>query len=187
MARWALYTGWKLYTGQLCRKYKATENFGKLSSDHNIQGDCYIQGRYIQVWLYYPFKGPLKQEGAHIFPTLQPTFTSISKFVTLTAFWVRFCIFFVFSLLAPPPPPFRRFNSPLLMVTNKILFFFTEDRDTVNNKFVLAKLFAFEYFGEIIRESIIILNPADQLIFNSNMKKSNCTASYSKGFLRLYN
>ena len=29
---------------------KATENFGKLSGDRNIQGDCYIQGeRYIQV------------------------------------------------------------------------------------------------------------------------------------------
>ena len=28
-----------LYTGQLCRKYKATENFGKLSSDSIIQGD----------------------------------------------------------------------------------------------------------------------------------------------------
>ena len=29
------------YTGQLCRKYKATENFAKLSSDHNIRGDHY--------------------------------------------------------------------------------------------------------------------------------------------------
>ena len=28
-----------------CRKYKATENLGKLSSDHNIQGDSYKQGR----------------------------------------------------------------------------------------------------------------------------------------------
>ena len=29
---------------------KATGNFGKLSGDRNIQGDCYIQGdRYIQV------------------------------------------------------------------------------------------------------------------------------------------
>ena len=28
-----LYTWWPLYTGQLCRKYKATENFGKLPSD----------------------------------------------------------------------------------------------------------------------------------------------------------
>ena len=29
---------------------KATENFGKLSGDRNIQGDCCIQGdRYIQV------------------------------------------------------------------------------------------------------------------------------------------
>ena len=111
MARWVLYTGWMLYTGQLSRKYKATENFGKLSSDHNIQGDRYIQGRYIQVWPYYPFKGPLEQEGAHTFPTLM-------------AFWVRFCIFFVLSLLPPSPPPRpRRFNSPLLMVTNKILFF----------------------------------------------------------------
>ena len=41
--------GDNLYTsGQLCRKFKATENFGKLSGDCNIQGDRYIQGR-----LYY--------------------------------------------------------------------------------------------------------------------------------------
>ena len=33
-----------LYTGQLCRKYKATKNLGKLSRDCNIQGDRYIQG-----------------------------------------------------------------------------------------------------------------------------------------------
>ena len=32
-----------LYAGQLCKKYKATEKFGKLSGDRNIQG------RYIQV------------------------------------------------------------------------------------------------------------------------------------------
>ena len=38
-----------LYTGQLCRKYKATENFGKLSSDCNIQGDHHIQRSYIEV------------------------------------------------------------------------------------------------------------------------------------------
>ena len=30
-----------LYTGQLCRKYKATENFWKLYGDRNIQGDHY--------------------------------------------------------------------------------------------------------------------------------------------------
>ena len=30
----------------ICRKYKAIENFGKLS------GDRYIQGSYIQVWIY---------------------------------------------------------------------------------------------------------------------------------------
>ena len=30
----------------ICRKYRAIENFGKLS------GDRYIQGRYIQVWIY---------------------------------------------------------------------------------------------------------------------------------------
>ena len=53
MARWPLYTGWPLKIGQLCRKYKVTENFGKLSSDHDIQGDRYIQGHYIQVWQYY--------------------------------------------------------------------------------------------------------------------------------------
>ena len=29
-------------TGQLCRKYNATENFGKLSSDRNIQCDRHI-------------------------------------------------------------------------------------------------------------------------------------------------
>ena len=52
MARWLLQTGWPLYTAQLCRKYKATENFGKLSGDRNIQGDRYTQGRYIKVWLY---------------------------------------------------------------------------------------------------------------------------------------
>ena len=28
---------------------KATRNFGKLSGVRNIQGDCYIHGRYIQV------------------------------------------------------------------------------------------------------------------------------------------
>ena len=54
MAKWpALSTGCLLYTGQLCREYKGTENSGKLSSDRNIQGDRYIQGSYIQVWLYY--------------------------------------------------------------------------------------------------------------------------------------
>ena len=37
------------YTGQLCRKNKATENFGKLSGNRNIQGDSYIQGCYRQV------------------------------------------------------------------------------------------------------------------------------------------
>ena len=44
-------TGGPLYTGQLCRKYKATENFGKLSGDCIIQGDYihYKQGRYIQI------------------------------------------------------------------------------------------------------------------------------------------
>ena len=35
-----------LYTGQLGRKYKATENFGKLSGDRNIQGVCYIGPLY---------------------------------------------------------------------------------------------------------------------------------------------
>ena len=39
MAKWPLYTGWPLYSGQLCRKYKATENFGKLCGDHDIQAD----------------------------------------------------------------------------------------------------------------------------------------------------
>ena len=43
-----LYPG-PLYTGQLCRKYKTTENFGKLSGDCDVQGERYIQGRYIQV------------------------------------------------------------------------------------------------------------------------------------------
>ena len=28
---------------------KATGHFGKLSGDRNIQGDCYIRGRYKQV------------------------------------------------------------------------------------------------------------------------------------------
>ena len=51
MARWLLNTGWPLHTAQLCRKYKATENFGKLSGDRNIQYDCYVQGRYIQARL----------------------------------------------------------------------------------------------------------------------------------------
>ena len=33
------------------QKTEATENVGKLSGDrnNNIQGDCHIQGRYIQV------------------------------------------------------------------------------------------------------------------------------------------
>ena len=36
---------WLLYTGELCRRYKATENFGKFSSDCNIQGDhCIYTG-----------------------------------------------------------------------------------------------------------------------------------------------
>ena len=35
-----------LNTGQLCRKYKATENFEKLSGERNIQGDCLYTGRY---------------------------------------------------------------------------------------------------------------------------------------------
>ena len=43
-----LYPG-PLYTGQLSRKYKTTENFGKLSGDCDVQGERYIQGRYIQV------------------------------------------------------------------------------------------------------------------------------------------
>ena len=37
-----------LYTGQLCRKYKTTENFGKLSGDHNIQSDRYIQVNFAE-------------------------------------------------------------------------------------------------------------------------------------------
>ena len=84
MARWLVLYRVTTYTGQLCKKYKATENFGnlsgdhnihafdryiqvnfaeniikvtgnfgKLSGDHNIQGDHYIQGHYVQVWLYY--------------------------------------------------------------------------------------------------------------------------------------
>ena len=73
------------------------------------------------------------------------------------------------------------------MATNKILFFSIEDHDRVNSKFVLGKLFAFECFREKIVESTIILNPAHQLIFSSNIKKSNCPASYSKRFLTLYN
>ena len=40
---------WPLYTGNLCRKYKATENFGKLSGDRNILVDHYILGSYIKV------------------------------------------------------------------------------------------------------------------------------------------
>jgi len=55
-ARWSLYTWWPLYTGQLCRKYKATGNFGKLSGDRNIQGDRYIQGPDTQVWPYHEFR-----------------------------------------------------------------------------------------------------------------------------------
>ena len=31
MARWPWYTGWPLYSGQLCRKYKATEILGSCS------------------------------------------------------------------------------------------------------------------------------------------------------------
>ena len=67
------------YTGQLCRNYKATENFGKLSnfrrptdewlrhidiyflattiicslSTLNIQGNCYIQGCFILVCIHW--------------------------------------------------------------------------------------------------------------------------------------
>ena len=48
-ARWQLYTGWPLYTGQLCRKNKGTENFGKLPGDRNIQCDRYIQGRVYDI------------------------------------------------------------------------------------------------------------------------------------------
>ena len=33
------YRGTAIYTGQLCRKYKATENFGKSFGDSIIQGD----------------------------------------------------------------------------------------------------------------------------------------------------
>ena len=47
MARWPLYTGCPLYTGQLCRKNKATENFGKLSGDRNIE--CDRQGRVYDI------------------------------------------------------------------------------------------------------------------------------------------
>ena len=35
------------YTGQLCRKYKATEIFSKWLGDRNMQGERYIQGSYI--------------------------------------------------------------------------------------------------------------------------------------------
>ena len=47
-ARQSYFEKWwgDCYTGQLSRKYKATENFGKLSCDCNIQGDCYIQRCY---------------------------------------------------------------------------------------------------------------------------------------------
>ena len=34
MTRWLLHTGGPLYTGQICKKYKATENFGKLFGDY---------------------------------------------------------------------------------------------------------------------------------------------------------
>ena len=45
-SKWpALSTGCLLYTGQLCREYKGT---GKLSSDRNIQGDCYIQVNFAE-------------------------------------------------------------------------------------------------------------------------------------------
>ena len=44
-------------SGQLCRKFKATENFGKLSGDCNIQGDLYIQGCYIQHYLEFVIHG----------------------------------------------------------------------------------------------------------------------------------
>ena len=37
----------------ICRKYKAIENFGRLS------GDLYIQGRYIQIWIYLICTGAL--------------------------------------------------------------------------------------------------------------------------------
>ena len=37
-----------VYTGQLCKNYNATENFGKLSDDRNVQGDRHIQGCYIK-------------------------------------------------------------------------------------------------------------------------------------------
>ena len=43
-------------TGELCRKYKTTENFSKLLGDHNMRGDCYIQGHYLSVWLYLRFQ-----------------------------------------------------------------------------------------------------------------------------------
>ena len=57
MARSPWYTGWPLYTGQLYRKYKAAENFGKLTSDRKIQDNRYLQGRYIQqVWLKSSFE-----------------------------------------------------------------------------------------------------------------------------------
>ena len=34
-------------TGELCRKYKTTENFSKLLGDRNMCDDCYIQGHYL--------------------------------------------------------------------------------------------------------------------------------------------
>ena len=44
-----IYRVTAIYRSTLQKIFKATENFGKLSSDYNIQSDRFIQGHYVQV------------------------------------------------------------------------------------------------------------------------------------------
>ena len=65
MAKWPLYTGWPLYSGQLCIKYKATENFGKFVrgpwyTGYNNNNNNFILSTKIQSWIVWPlYTGPL--------------------------------------------------------------------------------------------------------------------------------
>ena len=90
MARSPLYTGRLLYTGQICRKYKATENLTVIYSrgDHYVQGciliffnqyndsACFSQSRINQI----------EHSGCLMSATLNPTVWT--QFCTASGLWL---------------------------------------------------------------------------------------------------
>ena len=77
MARWPLYTGRLLYTGQICRKYKATENLTVIYS----RGDHYVQGCILiffnqyndSAWFSQSRINQIEHSGCLMSATLNPT------------------------------------------------------------------------------------------------------------------